>query len=81
MTPQTLTPAPSAICDNNRNFNFGKAEFSQHNQCAGSGFSCTLMSPYLASETFCCQGQRATADKASDGTPVPRHFLAMECVA
>lgn len=81
MTPQTLTPAPGAMCDRSRNCNFEKAEFSQYNQRSGSGFSCTFMSPYLASETFCCQGQRATADKASDGTPVPRHFLAMECVA
>lgn len=81
MTPQTLSPAPGAICDKNRNCNFVNEEFSQHNQRAGSGFSCTLMSPYLASETFSCQGQRATADKASDSTPVPRHILAMGCGA
>lgn len=79
MTPQTGTPATSEVCGKNRNCNFEKAKFSQHNQCAGNGFSYTLMSPYLASETFCCQGQRAPSDKISDGTPVPRHNLAMGC--
>ena len=81
MTPQTGTPATSAVCDKNRNCNFDNAEFSQHNQRAGKGFSYTLMSPYLASATFNCQTLRATAGGASDGTPVPHHILGMGCVA
>lgn len=81
MTPQTGSPATGAICDKNRNGNSEKAEFSQHNQRAGKGFSCTLMSPYFASETFSCQSQRATAGGESDGTPFPHHILGMGCVA